>query len=230
VIHTEQRPLFRIYAECSGQLERDAVADEDISSLRQALLDAQAFAQEAQRKWSEHRTDNADDDDYSLANAALMFAERALAKAESRPFAILEDFPYKWDIGAPTPLLIASDNRTTLLFYLSDVDFVAIVEFDCCYSTCFGSPGDEIFSGHPLYGSGFEPYTAMRVMNSSWIQNLKEMDSVHWRHDPSLYLKVIHYIFPFHDSTFECVARGYEVRKERGNVHKIAREILDRSF
>lgn len=40
------------------------------------------------------------------------------------------------------------------------------------------------------------------------------MDSVHPCYDPRRFDPLVHYIFPLHDSTFECVAESYECRVE----------------
>jgi len=36
------------------------------------------------------------------------------------------------------------------------------------------------------------------------------MNSVHPRHNPKMYDDLKHYVFAFHDSTFECIARGFD--------------------
>lgn len=40
------------------------------------------------------------------------------------------------------------------------------------------------------------------------------MNSVHRRHDPKIFEAFTHYIFTFHDSTFECVANSYDFTVE----------------
>ena len=37
---------------------------------------------------------------------------------------------------------------------------------------------------------------------------MEKRNRVHYRHDPSRYAKLSHFIFTFHDSTFECVAES----------------------
>jgi len=41
------------------------------------------------------------------------------------------------------------------------------------------------------------------------------MNSVHQYHDPKRFEVKIHYIFTFHNSTFECVAESLEPNVER---------------
>jgi hypothetical protein len=168
---------------------------------------------------------------YEAAQERLFAVERRLAEAEDRPYAVPEECPLSWDVGAPLPTLLQLDTRTLLLFYLaSDSEAVGIVDFGHCFATMFGGPNDEAFSGHPLHGSGFTPYKAMRVVNSSWITSLERMNSVHPNHDPSKYSKARHLIFPFHDSTFECVTDSFQTSSEIGSLATVARKALERLF
>ena len=146
---------------------------------------------------------------YDTAYEKMVAIERELANVEHRAYAIRQDCATPWDTGAPLPTLLQSEHHTLLFFLLADSDLVGRIEFEGCLATCFGNPGDETLTRHPLYGSGFEPYRAMRVMNSPWVERLREMDSVHPQHDPSTYAALRHFIFSFHDVTFECVARSF---------------------
>ncbi len=77
----------------------------------------------------------------------------------------------------------------------------------------FGWPNDDALNGHPLYSRGLSPYDVFEVLNSSWIRSLERMNSVHPHHDPARFQQLKHFIFTFHDSTFECIAQGYMVRE-----------------
>jgi len=57
-----------------------------------------------------------------------------------------------------------------------------------------------------LYGHGQEPYEAQIVMNSPWLREVLAINSVHARHNPDNWSDTKHFIFWFHDSTFECLA------------------------
>ena len=103
-------------------------------------------------------------------------------------------------VGAPLPLLLATENIVSVSFYcentLADwngetvrsVDYTsdepwAIVTFAGCDAHMFGPPNDEAFSGHPLYVRGLRPYGAYVVRDSSWLRDLERMNSVHPHHD-----------------------------------------------
>jgi hypothetical protein len=85
----------------------------------------------------------------------------------------------------------------------------AIVEFHRPRAHMLGPPNDEAFSGHPLFSRGLRPYAIYEVRNSSWVRQLEKMNSVHSQHNPKAYDELKHYVFAFHDSTFECIARGF---------------------
>jgi len=132
------------------------------------------------------------------------------------------------DVGAPIPSLNASEHHLRLSYYMDEPDatwdpiansFVAapgpqepeaVIEFTMPYAHMFGPPNDEAFEGHPLADRGLEPYGVYEVIDSSWIRSLERMNSVHPYHDTERFTRYRHFIFAFHDSTFECIAEGFE--------------------
>jgi len=157
----------------------------------------------------------------------------------------LDDIP-ECDPGAPLPVVLANDFALLLIYLLpsgpadwdgttvrvigSDSDDlpVAVVEFQRPYAHLFGPPNDEAIAGHPLAFRGAVPYGAYEVENSSWIRAMERMNSVHPYHKPGLFDLLHHYIFTFHESTFECAASGLAVTVERGSVSSIAAKVLSR--
>lgn len=139
-------------------------------------------------------------------------------------------------IGAPLPLIMSNEHKL-LLAYLSQhlngnvgvqnssEDAVALLLFQNYYAYMFGPPNDEAIEGHPLADRGLEPYDAFQVQQSSWIRRLERMNSVHPSHDPKQFESLNHYIFTFHDSTFECVADGYNVTIHRGPLKNVLPEM-----
>ena len=140
------------------------------------------------------------------------------------------------DHGAPLPAVV-SDEWHLLLAYIVEVPdprwdgtyvnvvspdspdrAIAIVGFQNAVCHLFGPPNDEAFAGHPLAARGLRPYTVSEVVKSSWIQDLERMNAVHPRHRPGYLNGCHHYIFAFHDSTFECVAEGFTVQMHRGSM------------
>lgn len=139
------------------------------------------------------------------------------------------------EIGAPLPTLICDEGHL-LLAYLTPVrvpawdgtnptmvspeskGLVACVRFTWPLAHMFGPPNDEAFSGHPLAERGLHPYAVFEVQNSSWIRNLERMNSVHPSHNRAIFEGRRHLVFAFHDSTFECIADGFEVEVLRGSM------------
>lgn len=147
----------------------------------------------------------------------------------------LQGFPQS-SIGAPCPMLVASEHALHVAFYgepepdwngaatrivesNSTEEQVILVTFEHPSTHLFGPPNDEAFSGHRLAAKGLEPYGAFEVLHSEWIQQLEAMNAVHPRHDRARFLEgKRHLILTFHDSTFECVARGYRVEFTKGSL------------
>jgi hypothetical protein len=151
----------------------------------------------------------------------------------------LADLP-QCSVGAPCPAIISGEQLLHLAYYLQEqeewdgkrVRFengqrsdqrCALVRFHGAYSHRFGPPNDEAFEAHPLYKRGLRPYAVAEVKNSSWIRALERMNSVHRDHKPASFAAMRHFIFPFHDSTFECVVHSFELSVERGLVSDVLR-------
>jgi len=150
----------------------------------------------------------------------------------------LPDFPQS-SVGAPTPIIIASEHALFVAFYLEERDPhwdgttckvvtpdtndepVAVVRFSRASAHFFGPPNDEAFSGHPLAARGLEPYGAFEVLSSSWLRALERMNSVHPRHNPQSFSGRRHFILTFHDTIFECVARDFTIERPSGSLRSV---------
>jgi hypothetical protein len=155
----------------------------------------------------------------------------------------LADVPQS-SVGAPIPFVISDEHRVVLAYYLEDTEAewdgrtvrvvgptgaserVAIVRFERCYAHMFGPPNDEAFHGHPLASRGLHAYAAFEVRHSSWIRRLERMNSVHPNHRPDKFCDRHHFIFAFHDTTFECVADGFDMRVGDGSIETAVPEML----
>lgn len=149
----------------------------------------------------------------------------------------LTDLPQS-SVGAPCPLILASEQDLLIAFFLQDapqgwdgtevrvvgadsVEPAALVRFYSVYASMFGPPNDEAFSGHPLARRGLHPYGAFEVAGSSWIRQLERMNSVHPYHRPESFREWRHFVLAFHDSTFECVAKGYSCQVSSGPLTEL---------
>ncbi len=145
------------------------------------------------------------------------------------------DFPVQCDVGAPMPVLLANDYNQFLIFYTSNSspqkdtrDNLAIVEFLRCVSVKFGAPNDEILQGHSLYEKGLQPYSVQIVHNSRWLKELEEINKVHSRYNRDFWRSLHHYVFWFHDSTFECVAASYEIQVVHRDLAEVVAQVSER--
>ena len=151
------------------------------------------------------------------------------------------------NIGAPLPVVVASDNQVLLAYiefqplpkdwdgtsceivtHHSKEKQIVLVEFLRPRAHFFGPPSDEILSGHPLADRGLKPYSVFEVTNSSWLRAIIRMDSVHPRHDPKSFTGLRHFVFVFHDSTFECIARSCQVTRYLGSLRSALQTLIER--
>jgi hypothetical protein len=156
----------------------------------------------------------------------------------------LEEVPQP-SVGAPIPIVLAGEHDVLLTYYLdtssewdgetirsvgpnTEGEPVLIVKFAACTAHMFGAPNDEAFTGHPLADRGLRPYAIFEVKNLSWIRKLERMNSVHPYHDKKLFLeKRRHFVFAFHDTTFECVAHGFTFNVKTGSVRSMVPLMLE---
>lgn len=169
-------------------------------------------------------------DAYRAASAEVQRLGVQLAAAKGESHAVPLEFPVQWDSGAPLPHLIRNDHQTFLAFLVrvhdpkwdgtyatvkspadTTAEPLALVEFQRCVSAKLGDPNDEVLFGHPLAEKGLEAYTAQIVINSPWLAELERINSVHDGYRPEFWRSLKHYVFWFHDSTFECVAESFSV-------------------
>lgn len=183
-------------------------------------------------------------EEFHAAQQEVLGLEREVAAFKNEPHAVPSGFPFTWDVGAALPHLLCSDYQTFLAFYVNDPDpnwdgsYVTVVDpsssepaslclvtFNRSVSAKLGHPNDEVMSGHPLYGRGLEPYSAQIVKNSPWIAEVARTNSVHHNDHPEHWKSLIHYVFWFHDSTFECLAESYEVEVSSESMAELLRRV-----
>ena len=113
---------------------------------------------------------------------------------------------------------------------LADInaESLALVEFEGCASAKLGSPNEEVFQGHPLYGKGLDSCSAQIVRSSKWLKELEDINKVHERYDGDRWRSLIHFVFWFHDSTFECIAENYKVEVFHETLAQLLGRVSDR--
>lgn len=188
-------------------------------------------------------------DDVYLLCQEKQLLQRSLSMAKKQETAVLLDYPYPWDTGAPLPHVVSDGLKTFLIYYIGEHDprwkaagktitdlqagsddVTALVTFTGCYNYKFGGANNEAIYGHPLYDHGLECYSAHEIINSNWLSEQEKINSVHPNYQHALWENYKHYIFTFHDEMFECIARDYKVDVFRGGISSVFAEATKRLF
>ena len=186
-------------------------------------------------------------DGLRAAHLQVLAAEREVARAAGDEYAVELDFALPWSIGAPLPHVLANGLKAYLLFYLADHDPnwdgtwvrivdptadeeepLGVVEFHHVHSVKLGGPNDEAIEGHPLHGKGLRTYAAHQVVNSRWIAEAERVNSVHTQHRGGWHDRFNHYVFCFHDETFECLAESFTTARYVGSPRAVLSELVGR--
>jgi hypothetical protein len=186
-------------------------------------------------------------DGLRAAHREVLAAEREVARIAGDEYAVELDFELAWSTGAPLPHLLANGDRAYVLFYLANPDPdwdgtwvrivdpattepepLGVVEFHHVHSVKLGGPNDEAIEGHPLHGKGLRTYAAHQVVNSRWITEAERVNSVHPHHRSGWHDRLNHYVFCFHDETFECLAEGFTTERYVGSPRAVFSELVSR--
>jgi hypothetical protein len=186
-------------------------------------------------------------EEYRAAHQEVLRLERELAAASGEMYAETLEFPVRWCTGAPLPQLLANDFRALLAFVVSEPDpswdgtyttvrepadpepsLLGLVEFDGYITAKLGAPNDEVFRGHPLAGKGLEAYRPQRIVNSRWLEEIEAINRVHPMYRSEFWRDLHHFIFWFHDTTFECIARSFKVETHRMSMKEMLGLMVER--
>jgi hypothetical protein len=146
------------------------------------------------------------------------------------------DIGFEPEAGVSGPVLLQTDDDAFLTFNAVRMTpdgkrgtvGTGIIEFERCGVTKFGYPNDEALAGHPLYKRGLQAYSVFEVLGSSWIQQMTEQNRVSFPNTSDSEQR--HFIFTFHDSTFECVADSLRATLSIEPYEQIFRQITQRVF
>ena len=152
-----------------------------------------------------------------------------LARLTGEEYAILLDIGVVPEYAISRPILFQTDRHCILLFNVhspdvNDQESQAIIQFDGVSKTQFGLPNDEALDGHPLSKRGLDTYDVFEVLNSQWLLQEKARNQVCF---PNFELDCRHFIFTFHDSSFECLAKGFSVNIDSRPFAEIWAELFD---
>ena len=114
------------------------------------------------------------------------------------------------DPGSPRPSVSAGDGGLTLTYVAEHEKHVRIT-FVAPLVHYFGPPDDETLEAHPLAAAGLTRHAAFETHNSRWVEELRTMNRAHPQHSNVRFDRLRHFIWTFHDSTFECLAENFAV-------------------
>jgi len=124
----------------------------------------------------------------------------------------------EWDPNAPEAVLVYDEqNRAFLALnsYMDDEDTRCVVFcWNSVHHAQMSGPNDEARSGHRLYNFGLSSLLWMGIVEcSSLMHYLERQNSVHERHDPRRFEKLVHYILPLKEGTVEVLAESLTIRR-----------------
>lgn len=145
---------------------------------------------------------------------------------------------------APVPEIYVAEDKILLAFFVEGMPAehvdaaahelgvrmlgkpVALVTFLSPYVHYLGPPTAETFSSHPLSPRGLEPFGAFEIRDSSWLRQLRTESAAHPSHSSERFSRLLHFVFGFFDTTFECLAEGYTSFLRFGSVRDALRAAL----
>ncbi|MFD2562877.1 hypothetical protein [Aquimarina rubra] len=128
---------------------------------------------------------------------------------------IIDNHP-ECSIGAPCPTIVASEHKVVLSYYTDD-DTICQIIFSHCFEFKMGMPDENMIEKYPLGASGLMDYEFQKVNHSSWISAIENQYKTisEYSRDGRKYE---HYIFTFHDRSFECISSGFEIKISEKNT------------
>lgn len=167
-------------------------------------------------------------------------------KTNTDEFARVIEWTPNWDTGAPLPQVFSNGHKVFLIYHINeqnpnwDGTYVtiidntsettyplALVEFSG-HTFRFGIANDEVFSGLPLWSKGLEGYAAHIIENSTWINELKNINKVHPYYNEDSWKDEKHFTLLFHDEIFEVIAKDYKIETFIMTFEELATEVVKR--
>lgn len=136
---------------------------------------------------------------------------------------------------APSPILFSDEHNLYMAYRLraqqnqnpEQSNSTALVKFTGFNTYRFGSPNDETFESHPLYVNGLRPNGTYQVNHSSWMRELCARSAASHPHYCDLsFMKLNHYVWSFHDSTLEVIAKDYDFRHKEDALGAVLSSVI----
>lgn len=121
------------------------------------------------------------------------------------------DMPLNIDPGGTMPEIKSDEHNLEVSFYLMDSNNRGVITFKHFLQYTFGYPNEEAISGHRYASLGLSPFQFVELVNSEVIESIINANRVHPYHSDKDFELYRHFIYPFHDTTLEVIAKSYEV-------------------
>lgn len=190
-------------------------------ALASALGDLRA-ARTAYDEASRTRQSSAKDD---VCHQLVAAQAKAASAASGERAVVVSELPL-CDAGAPMPIALADGGSVWLAYFGSAEPFFTqrvVVKVTGVDSVNFGGLNDEALHGHRLWAKGLVHYSFHEVIGSKWIATRERENSVHDYHRPAAFARLRHFVFTFHDETFECLADDFAV--DRAGIDSVLAEL-----
>jgi hypothetical protein len=166
---------------------------------------------------------------YELAERGLGGLWRRLAEEHAVEAVVPLELGFEPAADVSGATVLQDEYDAFLLFNTSSrmtqAEGIAVIRFSPA-STKFGLPNDEALDGHPLSSRGLRAYACGEVLNSSWLVEEQRRNAVRF---PTYKLPCRHYIFTFHDSCLEILARELKAELRMTTEYaQIAAECMSR--
>ena len=165
--------------------------------------------------------------EYVAANERELEAERKLAAAAGDQYAGPLDLGFVPEAGVSAPVLLQNEYSAVLTFSAITIGpdgsraktGTAIIELDRCQWTMFG---------YPLYGRDLCAHGIFEVHNSHWVRRMFEQNKVSFPNTKPW--NVRHFVFSFHDSTFQCICQGIKASSVSQEPYSMIFERISKAF
>lgn len=131
------------------------------------------------------------------------------------------------DMGAPVPHILADESFLHLIFHKEDQedDDWVILSFENYQIFKFGLPREDSIDNHPYAKYGLDGYGIYKTDWSDWIEEIIKINKKDLPKNPDLK----HFIIPFHDSTFECIAKGFDIMEGKKITKKQIKDNIEKN-
>ncbi|AGZ43739.1 hypothetical protein [Actinoplanes friuliensis] len=157
------------------------------------------------------------------------------------------DLGLDWSTGAPDPQVLSYRNRASIVVHTQEptpdltdpslrildaddehADLLGVIQLYGVHAIKIGGPNEEALRGHPLADKGLTWMGNYRVLNSSWITEAEQINSVHSNHQPGWHDRLTHYVFAFHDETVECLVKAIRIERYLGTPGAVLIDLIGR--